>query len=116
MPGDLIGNEVEDAVRARLLRGFTHRNAGRLTRLEEDSLDVGAQVEETARPLRGVSYDPHGRSVTIMLGDLGTADGHLTRSIADVVSVDLKLDPLRRDSVLRIAHGNGQTLLRLIYG
>ena len=115
MPGEGLDLEVEDVVRARLLRGFSERNAGRPTRLEEDSLDVGAQVEENERPLRGVSYDPHGRVVTIMLGDLGTPDGHLTRSIGDVVSVDLKLDALRRDSVLRIAHDTGQTLLKLIY-
>ncbi|HEU4561668.1 MAG TPA: DUF5335 family protein [Longimicrobium sp.] len=107
--------EVEDAVRTRLLQRFTERNAGRPTRLEEDGLAVGAQVEETARPLRGVSYDPHGRAVTIMLGDLGTPDGHLTRSIADVSSVDLRVDAQHRDSVLRIAHEGGQTLLRLLY-
>lgn len=115
MSGTAADLEVEDVVRTRLLRSFGERNAGRLTRMEEDSLEVGAQVEESERPLRGVSYDPHGRVVTIMLGDLGTADGHLTRSIGDVISVDLKLDPLRRDSVLRIAHGAGQTLLKLIY-
>jgi len=115
MAGPGVDLEVEDAVRARLLRAFNERNAGRTTRLEEDSLEVGAQVEETERPLRGVAYDPHGRVVTIMLGDLGTPDGHLTRSIGDVVSLDLKLDSQRRDSVLRIAHGTGQTLLKLVY-
>ena len=106
---------VEDAVRSRLLRSFSERNAGRPTLLEEDGMDLGAQVEESARILRGVSYDPHGRVVTIMLGDLGTPDGHLTRSITDVYSVDLKLDALRRDAVLRIAHFGGQTLLKLVY-
>lgn len=115
MPAPAVDLEVEDVMRARLLRAFTERNAGRPTRLEEDSLEVGAQVEETERPLRGVAYDPHGRVVTIMLGDLGTPEDHLTRSIADVGSVDLKLDAQRRDSVLRIAHGAGHTLLKLIY-
>ena len=114
MLGELT-TAVEDAVRTRLLQRFSERNAGRPTRLEEDGLELGAQVEETARPLRGVAYDPHGRTVTIMLGDLGTPDGHLTRSIAGVSSVDLRVDGQHRDSVLRIAHDEGQTLLRLVY-
>ena len=106
---------VEDAVRTALLRDFTARNAGRLTRLEEDDPELGAQVEESSSPLRGIAYDPHGRSVEIMLGELGTPDGHLTRSIANVESVDLVTDPLGRDAALRIAHDDGQTLLRLVY-
>jgi hypothetical protein len=108
-------NSVEDVVRAAVLRDFTDRNAGRLTRLEEDAPDLGAQLEEGGTPLRGIAYDPHGRSVEIMLGDLGTPDGHLTRSISSVSSVDLVTDALGRDSALRIAHGDGQTLLRLVY-
>jgi len=106
---------VEDAVRAAVLRNFNHRNAGRLTRMEEDDPELGAQVEETMAPLRGIAYDPHGRSVEIMLGDLGTADGHLTRCISEVTSVDLVTDALGRDAALCIAHGAGQTLLRLVY-
>lgn len=106
---------VEDAVRSSLLRDFTERNAGRLTRLEEDDPDLGAQVEETLSLLRGVAYDPHGRSVEIMLGELSTPDGHLTRSMSGVSSVDLLVDAHGRDTALRIAHGDGQTLLRLIY-
>ena len=106
---------VEDAVRAAVLRNFNHRNVGRLTRMEEDDPELGAQVEETRAPLRGIAYDPHGRSVEIMFGDLGTTDGHLTRSISQVTSVDLVTDALGRDAALRIAHGAGQTLLRLVY-
>lgn len=99
---------------SRLLRDFTERNVGRATRLEEDDPEIGAQVEEMRSPLRGVSYDPHGRTVSIMLGYLATADDHLTRSIENVDSVDLLTHPDGRDGALRIAHGNGQTLLRLI--
>jgi len=106
---------IDDVVRTALLRDFNQRNAGRLTRLEEDDPDLGAQLEEGGTPLRGVAYDPHGASVEIMLGDLGTADGHLTRSITHVTSVDLVTDPLGRDAALRVAHGAGQTLLRLVY-
>jgi hypothetical protein len=50
-----------------------------------------------------------------MLGDLGTVDGHLTRSIAHVTSVDLVTDRLGRDAALRVAHDGGQTVLRLLY-
>jgi hypothetical protein len=50
-----------------------------------------------------------------MLGDLGTVDGHLTRSIAHVTSVDLVTDRLGRDAALRVAHDDGQTVLRLLY-
>ncbi|HEU4452366.1 MAG TPA: DUF5335 family protein [Longimicrobium sp.] len=97
-----------------LLKEFTERNAGRLTRLEEYHPEIGAQVEERNLPLRGVAYDRHGRSVEIMLGDLATPDGHLTRSIGGVESVDVLPGPDSRDAVLCIGHGAGQTLLRLI--
>ena len=106
---------VEDAVRTAILRDFSARNAGRLSRLEEDAPELGAQVDDGSTPLRGIAYDPHGRSVEIMLGDLGTADGHRTRSIARVTSVDLVTDAHGRDAALRIAHDDGQTLLRLMY-
>lgn len=98
----------------RLLRDFTARNAARPTRLEVDDPEVGAQLEETDWPLRGAAYDPRSHTVEIMLGDLGTADGHLTRAIRDVRAVDVLTGDDGRDSVLRIAHGDGQTLLRLL--
>ena len=97
-----------------LLKEFTERNAGRITRLEEDAPDLGAQVEEMRHPFRGAAYDPHGASVTIMLGELDTPEGHLTRSIARTESVDVLTGPDGRDKALRVAHGGGQTLLRLI--
>lgn len=97
-----------------LLKEFTERNASRITRLEEDGPGLGAQVEGARHPLRGVAYDRHGRSVEIMLGDLGTPDGHLTRSIGNVESVDVLCGPDGRDSALRVAHGGGQTLLRIL--
>ena len=99
---------------ATLLRDFTQRNAGRITRLEEDHPSFGAQVEETSYPLRGAAYDPHGQSVEIMLGDQMSTDRRLTRSIAHVHALDVLTGPDGRDYVLRVAHGNGQTLLRLL--
>jgi len=97
-----------------LLKEFTERNAGRITWLEEEDPELGVQVEETRYPLRGVAYDRHGDSVEIMLGDLGTPDGHLTRSIGNVEAVDVLGGPDGRDRALCVAHGGGQTLLRII--
>jgi hypothetical protein len=97
-----------------LLRHFTTRNAQRRTRLEVDDPEIGAQVEETGHAFRGASYDFRTRSVEIMLGELGTPEGHLTRAIHDVRDVDVLTGDDGHDQVLRIAHGDGQTLLRLI--
>lgn len=99
---------------ARSLDEFTRRNAGRTTRLEEDGPEIGAQVEETSWPLRGVAFDPHDGSVEVMVGDLATVDGHLTRIVRGVESIELLSGPTGQDAALRLAHGGGQTLLRLI--
>ncbi len=92
---------------------FTKRNAGRRTTLEVDDPACGALIQEHGYPLLGVAYDRHDRRVEIMLGDLEGAQRHLTRGIADVSSVDILRDAWGRDRVLRVAHGEGQTLLTL---
>lgn len=97
-----------------LLRDFTEQNVGRVTRLEEDDPAFGAQVQETRYQLRGVAYDPHGQSVEIMLGDQFSTEHRLTRSIGHVTSVDVLTGPDGRQTALRVAHGDAQTLLRLI--
>ena len=105
---------AESATWTRILQDFTERNTGRATRIEEDGPDIGAQVEEMRWPLRGVAYDPRANTVDIMVGDLGTADGHLTRSVRGVDAVDVLTGPDGRDMALRVGHEGGQTLLRLI--
>lgn len=96
------------------LRGFTERNAGRLTRLEIDDPEIGAQWGEVDLPLRGVAYDPRDERVEMMLGDLGSIDIHLTHSIQGVTSLDVLRDEDGRDRVLRVVHGGAQTLLRFV--
>ena len=94
------------------LLDFTARNAGRLTALEEDDPEIGAQPEENGIQLRGVAFDPHDGSVAIMLGRLHGAEGHLTRVVRDIGAIDVWRSAEGRDLGLRIAHLNGQTLLR----
>jgi Family of unknown function (DUF5335) len=94
------------------LKEFTQRNAGRLTIIEEDGLDLGVQLEEQGIQLRGVAYDPHDRSVAIMLGPLEGTDQHITHVVHDVVSIDVLKRTENQDEVMRVAHGDGQTILR----
>jgi hypothetical protein len=94
------------------LQAFSARNAGRITVLEEQDNTIGAQEEAHGYPLRGVSYDRRDDRVEVMLGDLTGTEHHLTRSITDVREMDRMLDANGRDFALRIARGDGQTLLR----
>jgi len=95
------------------LSAFTRRNAGRHASLEVDDPDYGLLMQEHGYPFLGAAYDRHDKRVEIMLGDLTGVRRHLTRGISNVQSVDVLRDPGGRDRVLRVAHGNGQTLLTL---
>ncbi len=92
------------------LKEFTDRNAGRLTIIEEDDPDLGVQREEQGIEFRGVAYDPHDRSVAIMLGPLEGTDQHITHVVHDVVSIDV-LKNENHEETMRVAHGEGQTIL-----
>lgn len=105
------GSAAERVRWPEILQTFTLRNAARMTRLEELHPSLGAQMEETSRPLRGATFDPHDEQVELMFGELGGADGHLTRSISRVTSVDVLTGEDGRDRALRIAHREGQTIL-----
>ena len=94
------------------LKEFTERNAGRLSIIEEDLPDLGAQREERGIEFRGVAYDPHDRSVAIMLGQLEGTDRHITHVVRDVVSIDVLKRTEHQDEAMRVAHGEGQTILR----
>jgi nucleotide-binding universal stress UspA family protein len=95
------------------LSSFTKRNAGRRTTLEVDDPEFGAQAQEHDYPLLGVAYDHNDRRVEIMLGDNAGRRPHLTRGIEQVRSIDVLRDAAGRDRALRIAHGEGQTILTL---
>jgi nucleotide-binding universal stress UspA family protein len=93
------------------LEVFTQRNAGRTVSLEVDDPELGAQFQVHGYPFLGASYDHNDRRVELMLGELGESERHLSRGITDVRAVELLRDTEGRDVALRIAHGEGQTLL-----
>ncbi|MEW5931513.1 MAG: DUF5335 family protein [Gemmatimonadota bacterium] len=102
------------ADRISLLRDFTARNTGRITRLEIDDPEIGAQWAELDLPLRGVAYDPRDDRLEIMVGDAWSTDAHLTHSIASPADLEVVRDDAGRDLVLRVAYEGGQALLRLV--
>jgi nucleotide-binding universal stress UspA family protein len=95
------------------LSAFTQRNAGRRTSLEMEDPEFGSQTQEHDYPLLGVAYDHHDRRVEIMLGDFAGVERHLTRSIGQIHRIDVLRNAQNRDWILRIAHGDGQTILAL---
>ena len=95
------------------LQAFTTRNAGRRVSIEVDDPELGAQLQEFGYQLLGVAYDHHDRRVEIMVGDFKGTAPHLTRGIAHVQSIDVMREASGRDWILRITHGQGQTILTL---
>ena len=93
------------------LDAFSRRNVGRRGTLEVDDPEIGAQAQEFDYPLRGTTYDSHDQRVTLMFGELAWGAPHLTRGIAGASAVDILQDERGRDLALRVAHGDGQTLL-----
>jgi Universal stress protein UspA and related nucleotide-binding proteins len=93
------------------LETFSRRNAGRHGTLEVDDPDIGAQAQEFDYPLMGAAFDVQDQRVQLMFGAPGNGTYHLTRSIGAVTSIDVLRDERGRDLAIRIAHGNGQTLL-----
>lgn len=105
---------IEPSQWSTVLADFTRTNVGRHTRLEIDDPEIGAQAQEIDYPLRGVAFDPHDQRLEIMLGALGRAEPHLSRSIGDVSSLDLLVDGEGKDTALRVRHGTGQTVLSFV--
>jgi hypothetical protein len=99
----------------RLLKEFTRRNAGRVTRLEVDDPDLGAQWAEMELHFRGVAYEPRYGRVELMLSD-GSPVEHLTHSVEAVTQLDVRLAADGRDAALRLGYPGGQTLLVLSDG
>jgi nucleotide-binding universal stress UspA family protein len=97
-----------------VLDDFTQSNVGRRTRLEVDDPELGAQAQEQDYPLLGVTFDPVDQRVEIMLGELGSGEPHLSRSVGDVDALDVLTDDAGHDVALRLHHGHGQTILTLL--
>jgi nucleotide-binding universal stress UspA family protein len=97
-----------------VLDDFTQSNVGRRTRLEVDDPELGAQAQEQDYPLLGVTFDPVDQRVEIMLGELGSGEPHLSRSVGDVDALDVLTDDAGHDVALRLHHGSGQTILTLL--
>lgn len=93
------------------LDAFTRRNVARPVVIEVDDPEIGARAQEHGYPFAGASYDRHDHQVHLMLGELGDRKRHLSRSIGDVMSMDVISDGQGRDLALRIAHGVGETLV-----
>ena len=110
-----LGRTVPRDDWAGALHNFSRRNAGRLSLLEVDDADLGAQAQEFDYPFRGCAFDHNDRRITLMFGgdDFG-AGHHLTRGIASPTSVDILSERNGQDIALRIAHGKGQTLLTFV--
>jgi hypothetical protein len=49
-----------------------------------------------------------------MLGELGSGEPHLSRSVGDVDALDVLTDDAGHDVALRLHHGHGQTILTLL--
>ena len=94
---------------------FTRRNAGRLSLLEVDDAEIGAQAQEFDYQFRGAAFDHNDGRITLMFGGDDFGNGHhLTRGIAMPTAVDILRERGGRDMALRISHGKGQTLLTLV--
>lgn len=105
-----MDTKIAGAGWAGLVRDFTRRNEGRRTRLEIDDPELGAQWQEVDLPLQGVDYDPCDGSVEIIVGAPGGP--RLSHRVAGVTEIDVQQGG-GVDRTLRLAHGTGQTLLRL---
>ncbi len=96
------------------LKGFSDRNASRLTTLEVDDPEIGAQPQEARIPLRGASYDQRDGRIQLMFGDLARTESHLTHTIEDPVALEVVSEPGGDDLALSVTHERGRTILRFL--
>lgn len=109
-----IGQQIERTAWATTLVEFSRRNHGRRGLLEVDDAELGAQAQEFDYPFLGAAYDPNDRRVSLMFGSDHAVGHHLTRGIVGASSIDVLSHAGGRDLALRIAHGQGQTLLTFV--
>ncbi len=95
------------------LAAFSERNRGRSCTVEIDQRDLGAQILGHSLQVVGATYDAPTRIVSLMFGASIVIGEHLTHAIPDVTSVAICSDGEGRDQVMRLVHGDGQTLVLL---
>jgi nucleotide-binding universal stress UspA family protein len=127
VPGSARSHAAAYARRARLTRTrafspgqedaelavFTTRNAGKPCTVLVHQPELGAQSLGHSLRLVGATYDTHQRAVSLMFGAPQLAGSHLTHSMSGVSRIDLSTDHEGHDSVLRLDHGLGYTLVAL---
>lgn len=109
-----IGKQIERTAWSATLDEFSRRNLGRRGLLEVDDAELGAQAQEFDYPFLGAAYDQNDQRVSLMFGSDQTVGHHLTRGIVGASAIDVLREPGGRDLALRIAHGQGQTLLTFV--
>jgi nucleotide-binding universal stress UspA family protein len=93
------------------LSEFTRRNVGRHCSVEIDDSDLGAQLQGSALPLIGASYDRHGSEVQLLFGMPGLASRYLTHVVPNATGVDILCDQVGRERTLRVSNDGGSTLV-----
>lgn len=97
-----------------LLKEFSARHQARRSVLEVDDPAVGAQIQQRGYFFRGATYDPREGSVQLMFGARDHSAVHFTRSIHYPRQIAVRPADLGSEEVLRVAHGNGHTLLSFL--
>lgn len=95
------------------LNAFSRANAGRRTTLELSDSEAGIRECGRNLPLLGVCYDPRKNRVEIMLGRIGTVEGHLTHSISNPREIQVERDSQGRARALRIHLENEEMILKI---
>ncbi len=106
--------KIPETAWAMELHRFTNRNAGRVTMVEVDSTDFGAQSMVPGCPLRGISYDARDERVLITLGEQASTEHHLTHTIPKATGIYLLVDLRGRDEALAITQQDTNTVLRFV--
>jgi len=107
------GPDTEGHPWVRQLDEFSRANVGRLTTLELNDPELGAQQSGKNFPLWGVDYDPKRDRVNIMLGRSGTVEGHLTHSIPAPQEIQVEVDEEGGARTLQIRLRQGQVVLKI---
>jgi nucleotide-binding universal stress UspA family protein len=96
------------------LKEFTRANAGRRTTVEVMDPELGVQVCGRNLPLWGVDYDPKGDRIHIMMGRSGTAEGHITHSLAAPRDLHVVRGEGGRSEGLLVEIQDGKVILRIL--